>query len=226
MKPLLILAFVFCFTNCSERNEKNKLSESVKSVDSNFHKIDSFGTLSPDTSKFVKLLCGLYINSKGILAYKAVDYSYGFDKPMDVYLSTIYNADLSDSINNGTKEMKDVVDTATFQIIGEFYFKDKNHIYDFSPMSDGGAIEINRDADVKTFHLLESELYAKDKKNCYYRGRNIKAADLSSFKVLDTLYSWHTAYDKNNYYNGENKMQVAEIKKENLDSIRVKKRKL
>ena len=90
-------------------------------------------------------------------------------------------------------------------------------------MMDGGTIAINPDIDLKTFQILESEFYAKDKKNCYYRGRIIEGADLKSFKVLDKFYSFHTAYDKRNYYDCENKMELTDIKNENLDSIRRKK---
>ncbi len=119
--------------------------------------------------------------------------------------------------------MNSVIDTSTFQIMGAYYFKDKNHIYDFSSMSDGGSININWNADVKTFRVLESGIHAKDKNYCYYRGRIIKGADLKTFKVLDTSYSFHTAYDKRNYYDREIKMSLEEIKESNLDSIRFKR---
>jgi hypothetical protein len=41
--------------------------------------------------------------------------------------------------------------------------------------------------------------------------------------VLDTSYSPFIAFDKNNYYDGENKMSLEDVKKQNLDSIRKKK---
>jgi hypothetical protein len=196
-------------------------------VDTNFHSINAFGSVYGDTSKFIELPCGLYMNSKGSLAYKADDWSHridtGYSWPLDVFLTTIYYADRSDSINGGLKEMKYVVDTSTFKILGSFYFKDKNQVYDFTPMSDGGTICIKWDADVKTFQVLESGFYSKDKKHCYYRGTIIKGADINSFKVLDTSYSRLIAYDKRNYYSAENKMSLADIKKQNLDSLRRKK---
>lgn len=228
MRTLLFISFILCLTNCNERSSEHKTQIANQSVDTNFHSINAFGSVSGDTSKFIKLACGLYINEKGTLAYKVVDNSYrmdttGHSKPLDVYLTTIYYADKSDSINGGLKEMRYVVDTATFKILGSFYFKDKNHIYDFNPMSDGGTIGINWDADVKTFKVLESDFYSKDKRYCYYRGNIIEGADINSFKVLDTSYSWHIAYDKRNYYSSENKMSAADIKEQNLDSVRRKK---
>jgi hypothetical protein len=41
--------------------------------------------------------------------------------------------------------------------------------------------------------------------------------------VLDTSYSPFIAFDKNNYYDGKNKMSLEDVKKQNLDSIRKKK---
>ena len=228
MRTLLSIIIIFCLASCTQRNIEHKAADASKKVDTNFHSINAFGSVSGDTTKFIKLRCGLYINDKGTLAYKAVDNSYrmdttGNEKPFDVYLTTIYGADLSDTINGGLKEMKYVVDTTTFKILGTFYFKDKNHIYDFNPMVDGGTVAINSDIDLKSFQILESEFYAKDKKHCYYRGRIIEGADINSFKVLDTSYSFHTAYDKKNYYDCENKMKLTDIREQNLDSIRRKK---
>jgi DKNYY family len=228
MRTLLSISFFFCLTSCYEQNSEHKAEDTSKKIDTNLHSINAFGSVSGDTSKFIKLTCGLYINEKGTLAYKAVDNSYRMDttgnsKPLDVYLTTIYYADQSDSINGGLKEMKYVVDTASFKILGSFYFKDKNHVYDFNPMSDGGTIGINWDADVKTFQVLESSFYSKDRKHCYYRGNIIEGADINSFKVLDTSYSWHIAYDKRNYYSSEKKLNLVGIKEQNLDSVRRKK---
>jgi DKNYY family protein len=228
MRPLLFISFLFCLTSCSDRNNERKVADTSKKVDTNFHSINAFGSVSRDTSQFIKLICGLYLNDKGTLAYKAVDNSIrsdtiGNEPPFYVYLTTIYDADLSDTVNGGLKEMKYVIDTATFKILGTFYFKDKNHFYDFNPMSDGGTIAVNPDIDLESFQILESEFYAKDKKRCYYRGRIIEGADLKSFKVLDTSYSLHIAYDKKSYYDCENKMKETDIKEQNLDSIRRKK---
>lgn len=105
MRTLLSISFFFCLTSCTERNSEYKAEETSKKVDTNFHLINAFGTVSGDTSKFIELTCGLYINDKGTLAYKAVDNSYGMDttgkkKPLDVYLTTIYDADLSDTIHS------------------------------------------------------------------------------------------------------------------------------
>lgn len=199
MRALLFISLIVCLTNCGEHNSESKSKATSK---------------KGDTTTFKVLACGLYMDKKGNLAFKTHDFT-----DQDRYLTDIWYADRTDSINGGLKDMKYVVDTATFKILGTFYFKDKNHVYDFAPMSDGGTIGINWDADVNTFQVLESDFFSKDRKHCYYREIIIKDADVNSFKVLDTSYSQDIAYDKRNYYNGEKKMNVADIKKQNLDSI-------
>src|SRR4051812_43435321 len=98
MRPLLLIWLLLYLTGCSQRNEKNKTNKAAATIDTTFHLINAFGHVSGDTSKFWELNCGLYLNNKGILAFKAVDNSYRMDttgkgRPLDVYLTTIYNAD-------------------------------------------------------------------------------------------------------------------------------------
>jgi DKNYY family len=228
MRGLFFIFPILFLSSCFKEKQNNKVKEKSPKVETSFHYINSFGSIKKDTTKFVKLNCGLYINKNGTLAYKALDYSNlgskdGSDKIIEVYLTTIYNADLSDTIHEGSKEMKFVVDTTTFTIINSFYFKDKNYIYNFSPMWDGGSINLNSDIDLKTFQILECELYAKDKNHCYHRGNIIEGADLKSFQVLDTGYSYQIAYDKKYYFLGGEQMELTEVKKLNLEAIRKKK---
>lgn len=107
------------------------------------HLISAFGKVSFDTSTFTKLNCGLYMNSFEVIAYKAIDNSLKFDStmPLDIYLTTVYNND-SDSPGDDMKEMRFIVDTATFTIISNGDFEDMNYRYQFHPMSDGGTIGI------------------------------------------------------------------------------------
>lgn len=194
--------------------------------DSSFHLISAIDTVCVDTSKFTELPCGLYMNKDGVIAYRTIS-NYNLikenGKPFFVYLSTIYNADPGNENNAGLKEMKYVVDTASFETVGTFYFKDKHHVYDFHPMTGGGTIAVNRVMDVNSFKVLENDAYAKDKKHCYYRGEIIQDADWQSFRVLDSGYYSLFAFDKNNFYNGEKIMTDKEIKEENLDSVKQKR---
>ncbi|MDF2193478.1 DKNYY domain-containing protein [Paraflavitalea sp. CAU 1676] len=225
MKPLIFLSILFCFAYCSGRNSDKQRESTSEAAKPPMQAVHAFGVIAIDTSLFTPLPCGLYLNDKGTLAFKAMDRSYRLDRDagtqlIDVYITTVYYADLADSINGGQKEMRYVVDTPSFRIVGAFNCIDKYHVYNFNPMSDGGTISINHDADVNSFMILESDYFSKDNKHCYYRGSIIKGADLSSFKVLDTGYSHNIAYDKNNYYYLGEKMTAADVKEENLDSIR------
>jgi hypothetical protein len=231
MQFLLGMLFLVIAVSCTDTKDVKKVADNSRLHDTVYHKLNAFGCIRGDTSKFVELKCGLYINSDGIIAFPAIDNSYRMDtsadsKPLFIYLTTIYGADPYDSINGGQKEIRFVVDTSTFKILGTFYFKDKNHIYDFNPMVDGGTIGINTDIDKNSFQILESECYGKDNKHCFYRGRLIEGADLRTFKVLDTSYSFHIAYDKNDFYDCEYKMSKTAVIEQRLDSIRQRKNSL
>ena len=77
--------------------------------------IDSFGSVHPDTSTFKQLHCGLFINKGGVIGYLAIDRS--MERPMKVFLVSIYDADKNDSLHGGIMEMNKVVDTSTFKIL-------------------------------------------------------------------------------------------------------------
>ena len=187
-------------------------------IDTAHHDINAFSRIFSDTTQFVALGCGLYRNERGVLGFQTINNSDG--KTRLIYLTTIYGADPTDSINGGQKEMRYVVDTSTFKILSAFYLRDKNHIYNFNPMHDGGTIAINEVIDKNSLQVLDGGCYAKDKKHCFYRGTIIKGADRKSFKVLDADFSCYIAYDKNYYYENEDKMSATDIKELNLDSIR------
>jgi len=230
MRFLLLLLLIIFSVGCLHKKDQKEIEieGDFKLPDTNFHEINEFGRIRWDTSKFIRLKCGLYLNNEGIVAYKTINQSYRDEKLEDardisIYIATIYGADPIDTIDGGQKEMRYVVDTSTFQILGTFYFRDKNHFYDFNPMSDGGTIGINNEIDSKSFRILESEFFGVDYKHCFYRGRLIEGADLKTFKVLDTSYSFHTAFDKRNFYEGANKITTADVQEQNLDSIRKKK---
>src|SRR5688572_3533693 len=198
------ILFFLIFCSCVEQKKKQQSDDTKPVADSNYHLVNAFGIVNGDTGRFEKLRCGLYQNANGVIAFKAVDNTYNTDTsrqsgPIDVYIATIYNADPADSLNGGLKEMQYVIDTSTFEILGWEYFKDKNHVYHFTPRHDGGSISVVDNADPKSFRVLASYLYAMDKNHCFYRSMIIKEADRKSF-VADTSLAEHFAYDKNHYY--------------------------
>jgi len=228
MQYLSGLFFLFMFIACTSRREDKQAADKFNSPDTLYHEINAFGGIRGDTSRFVPLKCGLYINREGVIGYRTTvstrpTGTTADSIPLYIYLTTVFDADPSDSINGGQKEMRLVVDTSTLEMLGHFYFKDKNHVYDFNQTHDGGTIGINTVIDKNSFQILESEFYGKDNKHCFYWGRLIAGADVKTFRVLDTSYSHYIAWDKNNFYYGENRMTKKEIMEQRLDSIRRKK---
>lgn len=67
--------------------------------------------------------------------------------------------------------------------------------------------QILRNADPGTFQALVGRrgacgfgFYAKDKSHVYYQSRVLRGADPESFQVLDTVWSYYYAFDKNSRY--------------------------
>ncbi|MBO9684783.1 MAG: hypothetical protein J7502_19285 [Flavisolibacter sp.] len=142
MKLLLYLVILSAFYSCKDAHRQTVQNGPV--IKGN-HLVDSFGKVEFDTSTFKKLDCGLYINSSGIIAYKATDNSRKFDtvKPLDIYLTSVYNLD-ADSPGDDIREMRLVVDTTTFTVLAGGDFEDKTYVYRFTPMLDGGTIGMSK----------------------------------------------------------------------------------
>lgn len=171
-----------------------------------------------DTIVYKLLKCGLYRSSKGDLAYRSAEiYNDNFDRRTR-YLTWIYGAEPKDSLNGGLKEMKAVIDTASFQFLNETHWADKNHIYLLLPTSDGGSVSINKMMDRKTFKLFEGSDYAKDKNHIYYRGAEIEPVDYKTFKIANEDRS--VASDKNGIYQFGERLTEDEIKDRKLEGYR------
>jgi hypothetical protein len=69
----------------------------------------------------------------------------------------------------------------------------------------------------KLLGLLESYLYAVDKRYCFYRGERIKGADRNTFKVVDTALAFHIAMDRFHYYKGNEITTKEQLKKDGLN---------
>ncbi len=172
---------------CFDTLLKVKLTAQKQSIDS-LHKLQGWRVLN----------CGLWINKKGDIAFKT-DYPLRGDSRVDIWTSRFMTKfDFGESEN---PTLKSVVDTATFKQLTHSFYRDKNNIYQYYPMSGGGRFsnfkEVEPKVDVATFKVL-NEYYAVDK-NFVYDGRQglMATADVKTFKVLkDEPF----AKDKNNYY--------------------------
>jgi hypothetical protein len=173
-----------------------------------------------DTIVYKLLKCGLYLGSNGDIGYRSEEiYNDHFDIRTR-YITWIWGVVEDDSINGGLKEMKFVIDTATFQFLDYLYWIDKNNIYGFTPMSDGGTVYLHDKADRKTFVVLDNAGYAKDKKNVYYRGSVIEGADLKTFKSIKRKGIPELACDKLYFYRIGQRMTDEEVKEWKLENYR------
>lgn len=96
-------------------------------------------------------------------------------------------------------------DPNTFEVINNYYQKDKNNVYKSDNYWGWGAPRKIDSADVGSFQVLSNE-YAKDKYRAYYAGdtslAKIENVDTETFEVLSEDNNY--AMDKNNmYYRGE-----------------------
>ncbi len=228
------LPVVFFFYNCNTKaKQESKNIETGKpqinspySGDTSIHFIHEYGKLHLDSSSFILFRCGLYFNQFGVLAFKsfgAVEAEFYVGKgytQTPIFLTTIYGANMKDTTGYHEEQMNKIIDTASFIKIGPEYFKDKNNIYLFTPMSDGGHFSLFKKADHNSFVCLDSTFYGKDKNHCFYRGRIIEGADPKTFKVLDAKKTYNNAFDKNYFYHGTEKLTKQEIKDQKLDAVR------
>jgi len=99
--------------------------------------------------------------------------------------------------------------------MGDLYYRDKNHIYYYFQMMDGGTFFIVWKADPNSFKVLDSSYYGKDKQNVFCRGGLLEQADTKTFSVVSQpdkrVYSW-TAKDKSHTYDGADIVNT-EVKK-------------
>lgn len=172
-----------------------------------------------DSLRYKKLKCGLYLSSKGDIAYQTREcIDEQCDTAMIRYVNWIYGVVEGDSINGGLKEMKFVVDIRTFKFVDHLYWWDKNYVYCFTPMSDGGTVCLNEKIDRQSFVVFKGTGYAKDKSHVFYRGDIIPDADIKTFRVM----KGHTdlAYDIKNIYSGRVKLNDKEVKEYKLEKYR------
>lgn len=128
----------------------------------------------------------LWISQKGELAILSFDVSDENNKK-EVFI---------DHFSNG-KSLNSIIDTTTFKYLGNYFYKDKNHVYRHYNMSDGGHFIIE-DADSKSFELL-GDCYAKDNTSIYGQTHGkLDMVDYKTFKFSDEFGCY--AKDKNDYY--------------------------
>lgn len=159
-------------------------------------KVMDVDTLRYTRNEGYKLLpSGLYKNDSGEIAFRTVAKYTELDPDSnyhDVFYENFINRIHTqvEEIDGGPQFMKNVVDVNSFKRLGGQYFADEKNVYYFWSNSDGGAIRLVDDADVKTFIPLDSSYGIVKDRNYFYRyGRRlskeeIKLDSLLRFKLL------------------------------------------
>jgi hypothetical protein len=171
-------------------------------------------TIKFDVIKFKKTKCGLFVTPGGDIAYQTRETLNDNGDQRIRYITWIYGADVNDTLENaGLMEMKFVIDTTTFEFLSWVYWADKNRVYGFTPMSDGGTVFYIDGADPVTFRALGETPYAKDKRNIFYKGRSLEGADIKSFRIIKDKKIPELAKDRNRYYFSGDPIAKIELKK-------------
>ena len=173
-----------------------------------------------DTVVYTLLDCGLYIGSNGEIGYRSSEiYNDNFDRRTK-YITWVWGVDQSDTLNGGLKEMKYVIDTSSFRFLSDLYWADKNNIYGFTPMSDGGTVFLNTTADRKTFVAFKNTEYAKDKQYVFYHNSVLEGADPKTFQLIDNKEISGLACDKHYFYQFGERLTDKEIKEYKLENYK------
>ncbi len=152
-----------------------------------------------NNEEWQELSCGLWINKNGDIGLKTTK-AIGEPEFIDFYLTkTPHDIPL-----------KELVDTATFHYMGGSFYKDKNHIYNYFPMSDGGNFySIDDKADYSTFEVLGDGCYARDKSHIYVEKHiEIVEVDYTTFQVIQGCL----AKDKNGFIFWTDRITESEAK--------------
>lgn len=111
-------------------------------------------------------------------------------------------------------------DIKTFDVLNDFYAKDKNTAYLKGMVLDKGiCLWIcnfgNIDpVDTESFMVMSSGYgeYAKDKHYIYWYKAIVPWVDISSFQIIWSMYSWYYGKDKNSIYFQTEKIEWVDIK--------------
>jgi hypothetical protein len=148
--------------------------------------------------EFNKMECGLYKNEIGEIGFKTTYLIDDLGNHGNRFQTYAYMVDGSDTSEMQIEELKNIVDTNSFQILNDYYCKDKNYVYAIFYTSSGATFNVTKTIDTKSFRVYSNSSYGIDSQYVYFRTYVVKNADRETFNAIDDTY-W--AYDKNHFYN-------------------------
>jgi hypothetical protein len=170
--------------------------------------------------EWIKLKCGLFLKNDGVLAFASrPDLVFTSQSKTDPdECPNVFITELGSYEDSIRPNLKELVDTMTFQSVGADFYKDKNHIYMHYDMCDGGYLRIFSD-DTASFRLLGGQ-YMVFKSNVYHYRAGRMDADAATFRVFKE--TGNIAKDKNGYFSFYERVTETEIK-EGMDEEQFKR---
>ncbi len=136
----------------------------------------------------------LYLNTEGELGFATDPRVLGLspaelgERCKNVFLTTIGS--------NYETSLNEVIDTASFEELSADFFKDKNFIYRYHPMCEGGYL-LTFSNDTENFRILNSQYAIHDTMIFFRMGNEVKA-DYNTFAICTQFPI--IAKDKNGYF--------------------------
>ena len=187
---------MFNLLSCSHDQDSNE-----KGVDQNKVK----PTLGRE---WKRLKCGLYINSIGDLAF-ATNPQIAFTPENELEAERCPNVFITEfGTYEDSTQLKEVVDTVTFEHLGANMYKDKNHLYSYYAMCDGGYFNIFSN-DTAGFSYLGG-VYFQFKSKIYHTRQGEIDADAESFVVYEDF--GQIAKDKNGYFSFNERISEKQLR--------------
>lgn len=151
----------------------------------------------------------LYIDTNGSLGF-ATDPSIVNIPRSELEGERCANVFLTTIGSQGEQSLNEIIDTSTFIELGASFYMDKNHIYNYYAMCEGGYLNIFS-RDTSNFKILSS-CYASHDSTIYHHRNGPLDADFESF-VVSSEFSC-TAKDKNGYFRYDDRISNEELKSE------------
>lgn len=208
-----MLALILC--NCTTSEEKNDNEYTFSSEPYNLDYENALKKIATIDSINVSLgwkeiKPGLWLSNRGDLGIK--------DSKMIYLDSMLFTTDYITQFSNG-EYLKNWIDTATFKYLGNQFYADQFHIYNYFPMAYGGQLRPMVEIDVATFNVVGS-CYAVDKLHIYSeKGEILKQIDRESFFTVPEAGCF--AKDKNGYYFWGDKIEANEMDSTDLEYIQI-----
>lgn len=201
---IIFFALAFILANCAitEEDDDEYSSPSVAynpAYENALKKITAIDSLNT-ALEWKEIKPGLWLSKQGDLGIKENKMIY-----LDSLLFTSYYIT---RFSNG-EYLKNWIDTATFKYLGNQFYADQFHIYNYFPMAYGGLFRPMVEIDVTTFSIAGS-CYAIDKHHVYSeKGEILDQIDRESFFTVAEAGCF--AKDKDGYYFWGDKIEENEM---------------